>query len=64
MSLTAAERVVLAMAQDGTGFVSERELNRSQVLVARRMAKHKHLKLAGTEPDGTKVYQATEGAEA
>lgn len=59
MILTAAERVVMNLALDGTGFVSERELNRSQILVARRLAQLGHFKRAGAEPDGTAVYQVT-----
>ena len=60
-NLTAAQRVIIGLAQDGTGFVSEHELSPAQVVLARLMVRHGMLKGAGHEPDGTKVYQVTDG---
>lgn len=59
MYLTAAERVVLRKALDGTGFVSESELNQSQAEVARRLVRVCMLLNAGKEPDNTPVYRIT-----
>ena len=56
--LTAADRVVLRMAQGG--FVSERDLNRSQVKLAADLVARGHLRSAGQEPDRTKVYGITD----
>lgn len=60
--LNAAQRVIIGHAQDGTGFVSEAELSPTQIIMARQMAKAGWLKGAGTEPDGTRVYQPTDRA--
>lgn len=58
--MNAAERIVMRIAIEPPGFLSERELDRSQLGVARRMARNGLLRRAGQEPDGTKVYQPTE----
>lgn len=55
--LSAADRVVMRIALDGTGFVSESELNPSQIGTARDLFRRGLLKNAGKEPDGTKVYR-------
>lgn len=56
--LTATERVVLRIPIED-GFVSESELNPTQIKTARDLLGRKMLSAAGTEPDGTKVYKAT-----
>lgn len=61
MKLPAAQRVIMGLALDGTGFVSEHDLSPAQVVLVRQMVKRGMLKGAGHEPDGTKVYQVTDG---
>lgn len=58
--LSAADRVVLRAALDGTGFVSGKDLSNSQLKLARELVARKLLSRAGQEPDGTAVYQITE----
>lgn len=66
MSLRPAQRIVISMALEDnkTGFVSEKEMTLGQIGTARQMARFGLLKRAGEEPDGSKVYQVTpKGAE-
>lgn len=56
--LTAAESVILRIAIEER-FVSESELNQSQIKTARNLKWREMLKESGKEPDGRKVYQAT-----
>lgn len=58
MTLTALERVVLRIPIE-EGFVSESELNRSQIKTVRDLCREGMLSAAGAEPDGTKVYKVT-----
>lgn len=60
--LSAADRVVLRMAQNG--FVSERDLNRSQIKVAGDLVARGLMRQAGQEPDRTKVYGITDQGRA
>lgn len=57
--LSAAERVVLRMAINAGGFVSERDLNDTQTKVAKNLVARGLLKAAGQETDRTAVYQIT-----
>lgn len=62
--LSAAERVVLGTAIRSGGFVSERDLNNTQVRTARMLVPQGLLSGAGYETDRTPVYQVTaEGRE-
>lgn len=61
--LSAADRVVLGKAI-GSGFVSERDLNRSQIRLAATLASRGLLRPAGQEPDRTKVYGLTDEGRA
>lgn len=63
--LSAGERIILRRAIDGAGFVSERDLNRSQITLAGMLVNRGLLRTAGQEPDRTKVYGITdEGRQA
>lgn len=55
--LSAAERVVMNKAR--CGFVSERDLNQSQIRTAKELLHRGLLVGAGQEPDRTKVYRLT-----
>lgn len=61
--LSAADRVILGKAM-GSGFVSERDLNRSQIRLAATLASRGLLRPAGQEPDRTKVYGITDKGRA
>lgn len=64
MTVTATERVVLRKALDGTGFASERDLNQSQIKVAKVLVRKGLMKDAGQEPDRTRVYRITDDGRA
>lgn len=62
--LSAGERIILRRAIDGAGFVSERDLNRSQIKVAGDLVARGLMRQAGQEPDRTKVYGITDQGRA
>ena len=62
--ITAAERIVLRIAAEEAGFVSERDLNRTQIKVARALVVRGMLRRAGAEPDSTAVYGITDQGRA
>lgn len=63
--LSAADRVILRIGLDGTGFVSGKDLNNSQLKLAKELVVRQMLSRAGNEPDGTLVYRLTDrGREA
>lgn len=56
--LSAADRVILGKAAGG--FVSDRDLNHSQIKTARMLLDRGLLASAGQEPDRTQVYRMTD----